>query len=705
MQAKTPCFPTMSPTHISSQLLEALLSPDAGIRSQAESVYHSLSVVDRVQDLLRHVSVNDGPSSSSSQSQLLASVLLRREILKLKEVNFLQEVVPPLLAAFSQDKPCRLQIGHCLAEVCASLSLVGDVNQVMPIILQSIETNLHQQDIVSLKLLASLADRAPMAYSQLAIPSLAALIPTTFSSSKVLEAWTEIIVNSAVATTVQSVSLIRTAPKLDDLIIQESSVAANMGSSLIPILSHLPSTKDDEAVQNCLQHLSHAAVTCPSLLGGSAPVLEALVSSCLQIAQSTTGIDNNDNRMAAMEVLASLLSVGDVKRRKITPTMASTIASAVFPICIQLLVDSTDDDFNSWAAQPATLVGDGMEDDDDDVGDCLFAESLVESFLRHLPNGLSVALPLVQILLESQDSWKRVHAGLVVLKCALAATPIGLVPHVPTVVQAGLTLASPSTPASNVRVQWQALCVLGALCETSAAKIRQSNAQSVLERLALGLASPSTKVSSLASVCLVSYCRGAEDDFDVESQLLPYLSDLLTALVRGPLSLEGTDTGSVSTRVRAMGATACLAEATEENFVPYYSTIMPGLLASAQLPAVELVEAAVEAASIVGCSVGKEMFGQDARQLLSWIVPVLNNDNAPGLEQLLLACARIASVLEDEFAPYANTVMPLLLARAQEAPDVSVMVSRVTMQRQLQQQTMRIDMAPCCCICSHAQKN
>ena len=90
---------------------------------------------------------------------------------------------------------------------------------------------------------------------------------------------------------------------------------------------------------------------------------------------------------------------------------------------------------------------------------------------------------------------------------------------------------------------------------------------------------------------------------------------------------------------------------------------MPGLLSTAQQPAVDLAGAAVEAATIVGQAVGIDTFHSDAKKILSWILPNLQSNP---LEQLLSACARIASVLKDEFAPYANDVMSILLQQAQQ---------------------------------------
>jgi hypothetical protein len=99
-----------------------------------------------------------------------------------------------------------------------------------------------------------------------------------------------------------------------------------------------------------------------------------------------------------------------------------------------------------------------------------------------------------------------------------------------------------------------------------------------------------------------------------------------------------------------------------------------------------LEASSLEAATIIGQAVGKDMFAHDAHQLLQWMMPRLqqqqqqSQDNGGGgggsmTETMLLACARMASVLEDDFVPYVHVVVPLLLQRIQQEPDVSIVVS------------------------------
>ena len=129
---------------ISSEVLDAILSPDAGRRSQAETILQSMSVVQRVQGFMNHLSTTQ---ASSPQTQMLAAVLLRRDILKLTDVAMLKELVSPLLSAFSTSASCKQQVGHCLAEICAILSFQTNAAEtVLPTILSSIEGSLKQGD-------------------------------------------------------------------------------------------------------------------------------------------------------------------------------------------------------------------------------------------------------------------------------------------------------------------------------------------------------------------------------------------------------------------------------------------------------------------------------------------------------------------------------------------------------------------------------
>jgi len=149
---------------INGEVLEALLSPDAERRRQAEAFLESMAPHKRMHGLMSVLLVAATATTSSGQQQQqfqhyrqLAAVLLRRDILKSTDAKFLQDaVLPRLLRAFvsssaSSSPPpsannVATAIGNCLAEICAVLSWSSsqqqhaddDDNNAMRQILQSV---------------------------------------------------------------------------------------------------------------------------------------------------------------------------------------------------------------------------------------------------------------------------------------------------------------------------------------------------------------------------------------------------------------------------------------------------------------------------------------------------------------------------------------------------------------------------------------
>ena len=232
----------------------------------------------------------------------------------------------------------------------------------------------------------------------------------------------------------------------------------------------------------------------------------------------------------------------------------------------------------------------------------MYAESLLYTFLNCLggTQTLPVILPMVETLLTNND-WKHQRAALSILEQCLYAAPVTFSQHVPVALETALHLAS--TP--SLRVQFQAVVLLGALCQSDDdAIMRTQHGARILQVLVQTVQSPCSKVASVACLTLVSYCRGG-DNVDGAALVVPYLKDLLMALVAGPLSWDDT-----AVKVRAIGAVACLAEAAGDAFCPYYNDVMPGLLACAQLPShsydmSRLVGSSMEAATVVGQAVSE----------------------------------------------------------------------------------------------------
>lgn len=493
-----------------------------------------------------------------------------------------------------------------------------------------------QADLPSLQLLVRLADRAPQPFAETAVSSLPQLVNSALqasSSPAVVEVLIELVVEAARATTNgPSTTVDPQAPA--------SALGADCLGLLLPRLAQQPSV---------MLHLITAAELVPNVLAGRANVLQATVQACLQAAAAAGHVQE---RLQAMQVIATLAAIGKVRRQVLSESSKTAILSSLPARCVEIMAEETDDSVEAWAADPVSLQDDGFGWEGDELA--LYAEDLLESLVRSFgAAALGVVLPAMQPML--QGSWQQQRAALAALQCCLTAAPVSFAPHVAAATAAALEFGL----SEHVRVQFQAIVLLGVLCETGS-QVVHAQAGRVLQTFAQAAQSPCTKTAAMACTALVSYCRpSGKTTIDGESLVVPFLSDLLAALVNGPLSSNRTDAGAIVAKVRAIGAVACLAEASGEAFVGYYNSVMPGLLACANAPAsknqhemARLRGSAIEAATVIGQAIGednKELFGKDATAIMETAVSILSRSILDGdvvagvpLDQLLSACARVS---------------------------------------------------------------
>jgi len=163
-----------------------------------------------------------------------------------------------------------------------------------------------------------------------------------------------------------------------------------------------------------------------------------------------------------------------------------------------------------------------------------------------------------------------------------------------------------------------------------------------------------------------------------------------------------TNDGEIVLVIRGIHILACLADATQRSFVPLYKDVMTCLTKCIQLQVGNgnvgvssenmsaLIGAALEAMAIVSKAVTScaeedvEVYKADARNIMTMILPLLqayatsssaSQSAMVPLEQALTSSARIASLLEEEFAEFAPAVLSFLLQWASQEVDVSVTVS------------------------------
>ena len=130
---------------------------------------------------------------------------------------------------------------------------------------------------------------------------------------------------------------------------------------------------------------------------------------------------------------------------------------------------------------------------------------------------------------------------------------------------------------------------------------------------------------------------------------------------------------------RALTALASVVDASQSSFWVYYDNVMPylkAILLNCTDKSNRMLRAkSMECISLVGMAVGKEKFGQDAKEVMDVLMNLQNSpmeNDDPMISYMLQAWARLCKCLGQDFLPYMSIVMPPLLHSSQLKPDVTI---------------------------------
>jgi hypothetical protein len=467
---------------------------------------------------------------------------------------------------------------------------------------------------MALKLWISLAERIPSIFGPMTVvcDHLQAAVRSRASPALVMQ----LVVQAAQATN-------------DASLLEQMSITCVM-----PLLQ--TTTYDEGTLHALLESLLDAATDAPALLR---PLIETVTHFCCAAAGTIL--------LPSVQVLVTYADTyARMHQRHQLPALIAALEQELLPHMLQKLLEFAEFDAETWAE---VQLEEAMHEEDDD-----YTAQLLQDMLRLMGSQVLVRtiLPAVQpCLMDLQLPWKAHRGALVALQSAAMALPVAFAQYAPVALQWALQQCQ----SSHCVLQYNALVLLGLLVD----HVDQENLPLVVDAISHLLRSPLVKVASTAACCVVSLARSDNEMQSYVGTLLEALSSVLAHPVA---------------QVRAVGAVAALAQVSQEDFVPYYAGVMPGLLSLFSQPQSEeyMRSAALETATIVGQAVGKDIFHSDAIQFLQSIL----SQSQPPLEHLV-ACARIASVLEDSYTPYCAAVVPHLLQRAAESTDVTLSVRTI----------------------------
>jgi hypothetical protein len=353
-----------------------------------------------------------------------------------------------------------------------------------------------------------------------------------------------------------------------------------------------------------------------------------------------------------------------------TPLTAAQAWEAVQGL-VPILARAVDDDMDEWEAVEWLGGEEGSyETDHDEEGLASYAMDVLQLWLVAEPSLLEPLWQLVQSTLGETADWRSVWTVLTVWQVALSALPVALTPHA-TVLYQSLCHVVASHPHDRVRHQaWQ---TLAGVVQTYPHVV--TDADALANALGQeGLVDGQPRVVAAACQVLTSVAAACTDDNHVwqEGQLQILLQGL-THAEKGALSPQASSRLVV---VRALRAVAALARSAP--LAHFYAPTMTLLLEWSNREA-SVTGDALEAASVVALSlVDSEdealvtQIRSDAQSLLQRLLYVL--PGAANREPLLSACARLAPVLGDDFAPYLPALLPLLLEKVTAQDEIELAV-------------------------------
>eukprot|EP00762_Andalucia_godoyi_P001189 ANDGO_02026.mRNA.1 Importin subunit beta-3 len=256
----------------------------------------------------------------------------------------------------------------------------------------------------------------------------------------------------------------------------------------------------------------------------------------------------------------------------------------------------------------------------------------------------------------SNPDWRVRAAGLFALAHIAEGCARSLVSHVDTLVKFLLH----SFHDTHERVRHAAVHCCAQLSDDLAPNFQKQHHKTLLPALIALLDDASPRVCALTCTALVLFV-----DHLQPKALAPHLHNLLAKmfeLLHRPVQYV---------QAESLSAISAIAEASETSFTQYYDTFIPivkTILNTATSREYRTLRGkAIEAASLIGLSVGKEQFAKDALEIMQIMFSTqsskLETDD-PQIAYLQTAWVRIAKCLGNDFAPYIPAVVPPLIAQA-----------------------------------------
>eukprot|EP00249_Psilotum_nudum_P013400 c24308_g1_i1 orf=266-3634(-) len=620
-------------------LISQLMNPSNDVRGHAEQLFNLCRT--RHPDTLLLKLVHTLQFSPLAEVRAMSAVLVRKQLALWPQLQAqTQASVKELLLVCVQREEVKSvlkKLCDTVSELAASIADDGQWNELLPFLFQCVSSDSIRWKESALLIFGQLAQYMGSQLHQ-HLPTLHAVFQQTLSSSMPGD-----VRIAALRATSNFVQTLETA--------QDRECFQDLLPGMMQTLTQALDVHEEVTAQEALEMFIEVAGTEPRFLRKQ---LVEVVSSMLQIADAESL--EKATRHLAVEFLITL-----AEARERAPGMMRKLPQFIgklFGILMKMLLDIEDEP--EWHA---------AESEDEDAGESSNYE-VGQECLDRLANSLggNTILPVASELLPpyiSDPDWRKRHAALITLAQIAEGCSKVMAKSLEPIVN--MVLNSFQDP--HPRVRWAAINAIGQLSTDLGPDLQEQYHQRVLPCLVGAMDDfHNPRVQAHAAAAILNFSESCTPEL-----LSPYLDGVVSKLL---ILLQS---GKRMVQEGALTALASVADSAQTSFLVYYDTVMPYLKAilinATDKPNRMLRAKALECISLVGMAVGKEKFGQDAKQVMDVLMAIQGaqlEDDDPTISYMLQAWARLCKCLGQDFLPYMSVVMPPLLHSAQLKPDVTI---------------------------------
>jgi len=641
------------------QILQGFIANDNEIRRQAEVAFNQLQSQNLQQLILQLTSII-ATQSYQPDIRILATVLLR---IIIRDINIQTwrsftpqnqtTVKQTLIQVMGNEESIVIprKVSHTIAQLSSLLLTEHMWPEIEPFVFSMCNSSFDQHREIGLGLLDQLLEYCGASFIS-SLQQLVQIFSTRLDDSR---------------PSVRPIALNAVCSCLTQLHSKEDIQSLKpLLPKMMKILEFLLVEGDEPTACSVLEALANVADHQPQFFRDS---LAEVCHVMVLIASNESLISNT--RLLAVEFLVVLSENASSTLRK-----HQNIFEGILKLILGLMcqVEYTP----GWEAQPDPLfsfgdsaLGNGNEEDMSDPS-ALSLDRIAKALGGQAI--LSVLFPMTQVMLGSDD-WKQRRTALFAFAIVAEGCKKLMYSQLPEIVPAILYFCCND---QHVRVRYAAIHCIGQFAQDFGSRIQyEKNFQDLFHAevfqmviTSLGpINSGCPRIYALTTNMIVNFC-------DPESCKSSYVLSVLDPILQ--ILFQILHSSPVFVQQSTLTAIAILARLCSTKFSSYYDIFVPlvkNILVQASPKDMSILRGkAIEAISLIGQAVGREKFTPDAQEVMNLLLSTEEGGLVPGDTQaqyILNSCARIASVLREDFIPYMNIIVPIMLQTAAQLPETT----------------------------------